>query len=1136
MAMVHPSRPRRSVRFCLAAALATGLSLPALVTGPAQAQIPAPSATTAVVHVRAGDQRTGATAIGPLQGARFGLFTSNPSASISDSSGFVVGLTPAYQCTSDAQGDCSFVVTIGSGGVAQNTRLWVAPIGGPAGYFANPYFQTAPLTGGGQVNLRHVFQTPQLVANQTYTAGTQWITDPGQQTNPTNSTSEFTRRTASSGVWPLSRANPGFPEQCGVDVALVVDLSASVNSAFSANPANRGPLQQAMDGIVDALRGTPSRVEIITFGSDSPARGYQNFALTSVATTAEANGLKTRYQTWPNPNGQGNYTNWDRGLAATAATEASGNHVDLAVLLTDGNPTVYGPNATGAAPSGYTRFRELENGIASANQLKGLGTRVLAMGVGDGVGSAGAAYNLRSVSGQVAYNGSNALAADYYQTTQYTEASEALRRLVVASCAPSISVIKRVVPNDWTDATPIDDVAQTPGETWNFTAAAVSGGSVNAPATQDTHLDTGALSFDVDVDSADTPGQFRITENGANQDGYEFLDDQTTCIDRHTGSDVAVPTTPGDPGSFALPVGIQGMVSCTVYNRLPPDVVPAAVTLHKRWRVITDQGTTVYLNGQQPLELQGWSNMSLPASPAVLNPNPESWDVAREGFAAGQTVNITETFLPIDLPGCQATRSAILPGTPDDVPADGGPDWPAPGNPSPYQSAPLVAGENHFTITNDITCHSYLTLRKQVGSGDADPASWSLQALGPDGALDGPAGRTGEGAATHVEVTPDAIYQLAEQADDQPEGLRRYAQLDLRSRPLLFPRSTGSWTCHAEGDASGADSLGTQGAVAVPLGQEWVCTAINQTAFLDIIKIVDGGDAAPGDFSFHVAPVDPDDPDAAGQTVSGAAAPGTQVNVRPDTPYHVTEVSGPPGYVLTDLLCSSGRVVEDPTGFTIHAGGSVQCSATNTHTTWTTGKTSDPASGTQVQPGSVITYTLTASQLTGPYTNDAVVTDDLSDVLDDGTLVESSIDAQEGTAELAGTTLTWTIPRLTGTVTLTYQVRVNDDAWGASLRNVVVAPEPPTGPAGPADPEDPGDSEYVPCVGADCDGTTNNVVDEPVTPTPPPGPPGPPGGDAGGIAETGAPVDQTVTLAIALLAAGLVCLGAGRRVRRLRRR
>ena len=83
--------------------------------------------------------------------------------------------------------------------------------------------------------------------------------------------------------------------------------------------------------------------------------------------------------------GNAQFTNWDR--AFNQVTE-SAQAYDIAVIITDGNPTAYGIPAT-TQTNGRTRFREVENGIFSANGLKAKGTRIVAFGVGAGVSSSG---------------------------------------------------------------------------------------------------------------------------------------------------------------------------------------------------------------------------------------------------------------------------------------------------------------------------------------------------------------------------------------------------------------------------------------------------------------------------------------------------------------------------------------------------------------------------------------------------------------------------------------------------------------------------------------------------------------------------------------------------------------------------
>ncbi|OXM23457.1 hypothetical protein CBI33_08165 [Rhodococcus erythropolis] len=121
---------------------------------------------------------------------------------------------------------------------------------------------------------------------------------------------------------------------------------------------------------------------------------------------------------------------------------------------------------------------------------------------------------------------------------------------------------------------------------------------------------------------------------------------------------------------------------------------------------------------------------------------------------------------------------------------------------------------------------------------------------------------------------------------------------------------------------------------------------------------------------------------------------------------------------------------------------------------FTVAKTADPASGTNVAAGQTITYTVTGAN-TGNTTLDPVVlTDDLSKVLDNATLVDGSLKATVDGAPatvptLSGTTLSWTGALEAGkSVVLTYQVKINDGVAGGVLINnkVTGTAKPPTGP------------------------------------------------------------------------------------------
>ncbi|WP_267765969.1 hypothetical protein [Streptomyces albidoflavus] len=571
--------------------------------------------------------------------------------------------------------------------------------------------------------------------------------------------------TASTGIWQQSRNNPPLNGACGIDVALVLDLSASVGSALP-------QLKDAADQFTDALAGTPSRLSLFSFDRNSPSTGTENHPEpTSVSTQAGADAFKSLYADWD----LGSGTNWDQGLYAVAKAPT---RYDLTVVLTDGNPTRFSKPIEG--DGSRTHFADTEGGIFAANAVKAQGTRVVAVGVGRGVeGVSG--LNLRAISGPEAFTGDNPETADYYQTTDFTAAGAALNQLALSNCAGTVSVIKQIVPESNTG----EDVSgsRNAGPGWEFTASSTEplGGLPDTRATDDDG--TGGVTFEpefppttgeapVTVEETQQPNHTLVTQGGAN----------AVCVNLDDGA--SVPVTNSGPTGFTVDLARQGGVSCTVYNRPDPSQDELAdLTVDKRWTI---DGTT-YDEGDQPDGYEATLTLTGPDGAAAT---PQPWGTPRTGYAPGDTATVDEeTTLP---DRCELTDSQVTEANGDPATGD-----------LPFR-ATLDREHTRLTVTNTVTCDeeedsARLRLVKKVVNrhgGTATPSDWQLTATGPD-QLGGPGGAVGE-------VAP-GTYQLAE--IDGPEGY-----------------DASGWSCVGE---NGPIPVTDEDEVTLAAGQRATCTVTN---------------------------------------------------------------------------------------------------------------------------------------------------------------------------------------------------------------------------------------------------------------------------------------------------------------------
>lgn len=164
--------------------------------------------------------------------------------------------------------------------------------------------------------------------------------------------------------------NPPMPQRCGLRVAVVADLSTSLNYADSNGFTES---KRAANALIDSLAGTPAELGIYNFATRAPQVGAgstygQNPPYISLQTEQGVSRAKSIVSNW-NSNGS---TNWEEGLKQVAA----GNY-DVVYFITDGMPT-YSSKAPGLKLGGeFVQESALNLAIDAANQLKAAGTRIV---------------------------------------------------------------------------------------------------------------------------------------------------------------------------------------------------------------------------------------------------------------------------------------------------------------------------------------------------------------------------------------------------------------------------------------------------------------------------------------------------------------------------------------------------------------------------------------------------------------------------------------------------------------------------------------------------------------------------------------------------------------------------------------
>jgi uncharacterized repeat protein (TIGR01451 family) len=262
---------------------------------------------------------------------------------------------------------------------------------------------------------------------------------------------------------------------------------------------------------------------------------------------------------------------------------------------------------------------------------------------------------------------------------------------------------------------------------------------------------------------------------------------------------------------------------------------------------------------------------------------------------------------------------------------------------------------------------------------------------------------------------------------------------------------TGSWTVAIE-SVDPLPQAFTDTIDVLPYNGDQRGTSYSGTYTLDEVVLPDGGTVYYTTADPTTLSDDPADPmNGAAGTITGNTVGWT--TTKPDNPTAIRVIGPelPPGGtfsfqipITTDSAEPQDVYVNRAQARAEHTELVMRTSAPLVVTDYLVEKASNPPSGTTLYPGDVVEYTITVTQQ-GPVPAGALLTDTITDVLDDATYNED-LAADIGTATLDGDVISWegTIP--VGEVAhITYSVTVKDIEGLASegstfLNNQVESP------------------------------------------------------------------------------------------------
>lgn len=168
--------------------------------------------------------------------------------------------------------------------------------------------------------------------------------------------------------------NPALPEKCGLKIAIVADVSTSLQYADGVDAFEK--TRTSAKSLVDKLAGTTTKVGVYSFART--AQTQTPGGAVSIQTQQGVNQVKNAINSWTEQNGGA--TNWEAALSLVG-----GKGYDAVYFITDGMPTWDDSGwqpllsaSKGQMNSGaFVQATSLKNAVHAANELKADGTRVV---------------------------------------------------------------------------------------------------------------------------------------------------------------------------------------------------------------------------------------------------------------------------------------------------------------------------------------------------------------------------------------------------------------------------------------------------------------------------------------------------------------------------------------------------------------------------------------------------------------------------------------------------------------------------------------------------------------------------------------------------------------------------------------